>query len=193
MAGFTSCHTHFHLREGDLLFHVVGDGQDNAITDVTPGRIDHVAIFIGTKVQGNEAAEARDYVVEAIGNGVVTTPLDSLLERDGGRYLAGRVSGIDRRRSVSNALTYLGRPYDHLYSADDEAVYCSELVQLSFVDRHGQRVFAPVPMSFHDSTGIVTPYWRDYYNRQGLEVPEGQPGTNPGELSQRKQVKLLPF
>ena len=213
MGGFTSCHTHFQLREGDLLFHVVDEGEGNAITAVTPGGIDHVAIYIGSSgvqkfgsscvpaVASDQRSSAgvqkfgssgdvTGWVVEAVGSGVVMTQMDSLLHRDGGYYLAGRVRGIDRRRSVSNALSYLGRPYDDLYLADNEAVYCSELVQLSFVDRRGERVFEPVPMSFHDSTGVVTPYWREFYSRQGMEVPEGKPGTNPGELSRRKRVRL---
>lgn len=38
----TSCSSSLHV--GDLLFHVVEKG--NAITDVTPGMIDHVAIVI---------------------------------------------------------------------------------------------------------------------------------------------------
>ena len=200
MGGFTSCHTHFQLREGDLLFHVVDEGEGNAITAVTPGGIDHVAIYIGSSgvqefgssgvQEFGSSGDVTGWVVEAVGSGVVMTRMDSLLHRDGGYYLAGRVRGIDRRRSVSNALSYLGRPYDDLYLADNEAIYCSELVQLSFVDRRGERVFEPVPMSFHDSTGVVTPYWREFYSRQGMEVPEGKPGTNPGELSKRKRVRL---
>ena len=63
-------------------------------------------------------------------------------------------------------------------------------MQLAFVDRRGRPLFSPIPMSFHDATGRITDYWTQFYARRGLHVPEGQPGTNPGELSQRKQVKL---
>ena len=66
------------LREGDLLFHVAE--KNNAITEVTPGMIDHVAIVIGA-----------DSVIEAVGKGVVTTPLDSLLSQSG-RYVATTTS-----------------------------------------------------------------------------------------------------
>ena len=45
-------------------------------------------------------------------------------------------------------------------------------------------------MSFHDDTGNITDYWKEFYKKQGLEVPEGQPGTNPSELSQRENVKI---
>ncbi|SFW18710.1 Permuted papain-like amidase enzyme, YaeF/YiiX, C92 family [Prevotellaceae bacterium HUN156] len=171
----TSCQT-YSLKSGDLLFHVVSQG--NAITDVTPGMIDHVAIVM-----------SRDSVIEAVGKGVKMTPIDSLRQQDG-HYLVGRVKGIDSKQSIANAKHYFGRPYDRLYLPNNDAIYCSELVQLSFVDKHGKRLFSPIPMSFHDTTGRITDYWRQFYAKHQLEVPEGEPGTNPGELSQRTNVKL---
>ncbi|MBP3252139.1 MAG: hypothetical protein J6M25_05790 [Prevotella sp.] len=165
------------LAPCDLLFHVAA--TSNQITDVTPGMIDHVAICLGP-----------DSVVEAIGRGVVTTPLDSVLQREAGYYIHACVRGVDRRQSLANARAYLGRAYDYLYLPDNDDIYCSELVQLAFVDRRGRPLFSPIPMSFHDATGRITDYWTQFYARRGLHVPEGQPGTNPGELSQRKQVKL---
>lgn len=172
----TACQTT--LRTGDLLFHVSDRG--NAITAVTPAMTDHVAIYVG-----------NDTVVEAIpGRGVTLTPIDTLLLRESGHYRVGRVPAADRSKSVANALGYLGLPYDSLFLPTAAAIYCSELVQLSYVDRHGHPLFSTIPMSFHDSTGLVTPYWQQFYQRHGLPVPEGEPGTNPGELSQHRQVKL---
>jgi hypothetical protein len=85
----------------------------------------------------------------------------------------------------------VGKPYDDLYLQGDSAVYCSELVQMCFIDPSGKLVFDPVPMSFHDATGQVTDYWRDFYQARGMKVPEGEPGSNPGELSRREQVTIL--
>lgn len=171
-----SCQTH-RLVTADLLFHVTP--QSNAITDVTPGMIDHVAIILNS-----------DSVIEAVGRGVVITPIDSL-RRQPGYYLVGRVKGVHRASSIAHARTYLGRPYDYLYLPDNEAIYCSELVQFSFVDKHGNRLFAPIPMSFHDATGQITDYWHRFYKERGMDVPEGQPGTNPGELSRRRQIRIV--
>lgn len=171
----TSCQT-YSLKSGDLLFHVVSQG--NAITDVTPGMIDHVAIVM-----------SRDSVIEAVGKGVKMTPIDSLRQQDG-HYLVGRVKGIDSKQSIANAKHYFGRPYDRLYLPDNEAIYCSELVQLSFVDKHGKRLFSPILMSFHDATGRITDYWIQFYAKHNMEVPEGELGTNPGELSQRREIRI---
>lgn len=170
----TSCSS---LQPGDLLFHVAN--SRNAITDVTPGMIDHVAIVI-----------PGDSVIEAVPRGGVrTTPLDTL-RRQEGYYMIGKVRGVDRSASIANARRYLGQAYDHFFLADNKDIYCSELVQFSFVDRHGQRLFAPIPMSFHDSTGQITPYWQQFYQRHDMQVPESMPGTNPGELSQRALVHI---
>lgn len=170
------CHTQ-HLSTADLLFHV--SPQANAITDVTPGMIDHVAIVLNA-----------DSVIEAVGRGVVITPIDSLCQQPG-YYLIGRVKGVHRASSISRARTYCGRPYDYLFLPDNEAIYCSELVQLSFVDKQGRLLFAPIPMSFHDATGQITDYWRRFYEAHKMEVPEGHPGTNPGELSRRQQIRII--
>ena len=164
------------LSTGDLLFHVVEKG--NAITDVTPGMIDHVAIVL-----------SKDSVIEAVGAGVKTTPLDSLRQQEG-YYLIGKVRGADPALSITNARRFLGRPYDRLYLPDNDAIYCSELVQFSMVDKEGHRLLSPIPMSFHDASGRITPYWQQFYEEQGMEVPEGWPGSNPGELSKRREVRI---
>ena len=171
----SSCHTS-RLQVADLLFHV--SAEPNAITEVTPGMIDHVAIYLG-----------GDSVIEAVGKGVVITPLDSLFRQDG-YYLAGRTS-TNKKTTIARSLTFLGRAYDYLYLPDNEEIYCSELVQRSYVDKKGNLLFSTIPMSFHDNTGSITSYWRDFYARHGMDVPEGEPGTNPAELSQRDNVKLL--
>ena len=203
------------LRGGDLLF--VVNGQGNNITDVTDGvdglGIDHIAVFS----DGN--------VVEAIPEyGVVENPLDSFLIRlsDRESVLVGRIEGVDVEESVANARKFLGRPYDDIFMPSDSAIYCSELVQKSFVfkDRLKERdhnvkgmavvrddvkdmnpkvtgsgdkhfVFGTIPMSFHDSAGRVTEFWTKFYEVRGLTVPEGEPGTNPGQLSRDPNVKIL--
>lgn len=166
------------LRPADLLFHVACEG--NAITDVTPGMIDHVAIVL-----------SADSVVEAVPDGGVrVTSVADLLRQDG-RYLQARVEGVDAERTLAGALRYLGQSYDSLYLPDNAEIYCSELVQFSFVDRQGNRLFQPIPMSFRDSTGEITPYWTDFYRRNDMAVPDSLPGTNPSELSQRRIVRIL--
>ncbi len=176
------------LLEGDLLFSAPAQG--NAITAVTSGTdglpIDHVGIvhYVGGKPD-------LAYVIEATGAGVVLTPVDTFLCRNAS-VVGGRLTvPFDVSLSMARALNYVGRPYDYYFDPGDSAIYCSELVQICYVDSQSHPVFSTIPMSFHDASGRVTDYWRQHYNKVGLEVPEGAPGTNPGEMSRRPEITIL--
>ena len=173
------------LCEGDLLF--CAQVKGNNITDVTQGvggmKIDHVAI---SHRQGG-----RTFALEAIHSGVGLTPIDSFMARREAVLAARLRDTIGVARSVERALGFICRPYDFNFMPDDSAFYCSELVQKCYRDSRGELVFKPIPMSFHDKSGRITPYWHDYYARQGLQVPEGEPGSNPGDLSRSAAICIL--
>lgn len=176
------------LHEGDLFF--CCSDTANAITAVTSGvqglPIDHVAV-----VHRMGSDDGSFYVIEAVKPAVCLTPLDSFLTENP-CVLLGRVNvDFDVEASVSRCLSMVGKPYDDLFLPGDSAIYCSELVQMCFVTHEGELVFDTVPMSFHDETGEVTDYWKDFYSSRGMAVPEGFPGTNPGELSRRPQITIL--
>ena len=181
----------FELHEGDLLF--CRAESPNAITDVTTGAkdmlIDHVAIV--HRIGGDDGLL---YVIEAKKPAVCLTPIDTFWNENPGGVLICRVNAdVDIHKSIRRCLMMVGRPYDDLYLPGDSAVYCSELVQMNYVDYQGHLIFDPVPMSFHDATGQITDYWREFYAEHGMSVPEGLPGSNPCELSQRPQVMNIGF
>ncbi len=172
------------LRSLDLLF--VVSQASNAITEVTTGiegyQIDHVGIV--------RKENGKTTVIEAVYEGVREISLDDFM-RTAPVVLVGRLAKpFDKRQTIFNVMSLVGRPYDFVYRTGLETVYCSELVSESYVDRHGKKLFPPVAMSFHDASGIITPYWIDFYSRRGMDVPEGEPGTNPGELSRREAIKI---
>lgn len=173
------------LCEGDLLF--CAQEKGNNITDVTQGvggmKIDHVAIF--------HRQDGRTFALEAIHSGVGLTPTDSFMARREVVLAARLRDTLGVARSVERALRFIGRPYDFNFMPDDSAFYCSELVQKCYRDSRGELVFKPIPMSFHDQSGRITPYWHEYYARQGLQVPEGEPGSNPGDLSRSAAICIL--
>ena len=178
------------LLEGDLIF--CCSDSANAITDVTRGfdllPIDHVAIV--HRIGGDDGPL---YVIEAIKPAVCLTPIRDFVQANS-RMIVGRVvADVDVAQSVRRCLLMVGKPYDDLYLPGDSAIYCSELVQLNYVDSQGVLIFDPVPMSFHDATGQVTDYWLKFYAERGMTVPEGAPGSNPGELSQRPQVTIVAY
>ena len=177
-----------HLQEGDLLF--CSSDSANAITAVTSGveglPIDHVGVV---HLAGGD--DGPVLVIEAVKPAVCITPIDSFL-CENGTVLVGRVNvECDIAASITGCLAMLGKPYDDLYLPGDSAVYCSELVQMNYVNAAGELIFTPVPMSFRDSTGCITDYWIDFYRQHGMNVPDGAPGSNPGELSRRSQVTII--
>lgn len=174
------------IRDCDLFFHVTLNS--NPITEATSVNgvlIDHVGIFYWL--------DGKPVIIEATYRGVAVTPIEgSEWVEHAQQIYVGRIRGkIDKEQSIANALSYVGKPYDFLYQEGDDEIYCSELVQLSFVDKHNRPIFQTVPMSFHDISGQILPYWEDYYSRRGMTVPEGEPGTNPNEMAHRKNVKVF--
>lgn len=174
------------LQTGDLLFclETQADGLGGAIAAVTQGigqqSISHVAIVVNDST-----------VVEATPRqGVCITPLsqflhESQLSPDGiPLVVLGRLNDTTGvATSVQRALQYVGLPYDTLYLPDETAIYCSELVQVSYRRPDGTSIFPQQPMSFSNSSGEIPSYWTLLYAAHGMEVPEGLPGTNPGALS----------
>ena len=178
------------VLEGDLFFaysSTTGKAISEAtVHDATALPIYHVAIatWVNEKL----------YALEAIDEGVVLTPYDKFCERtiSKGGMLIGRLrdrSGIDQ--SVSNAMEHLGKPYDNLYMIDTQEIYCSELVQLSYVNGKGHRLFPLVNMSFHDAQGRIIDYWLKHYANHGMAVPEGALGTNPAQIAHDPAIIIL--
>jgi len=97
------------------------------------------------------------------------------------------------RKSIPAALTkakqLLGKPYNFSYILTDTAHYCSEFVFLTFA---ADSVFKLEPMTFKDpATGNFPPAWSDYYQKMGLEIPEGKPGCNPNGLAASDKLEQI--
>ena len=156
------------LRDCDLLFVVAPIA--NAITEVTKGRHSLPIDHVAIFFW----KDSQPMVIEANYKGVVQRPLNEFLH-ESSMILVGRVKGdLDKPASLQRAHEFLGRP-----------------------GHDGKLFFPPIPMSSHDDDGVITPFWSDFYSHRALDVPEGVPGTNPGELSRRKCVrikyKMTPF
>lgn len=180
------------VMEGDLLF--FGNDSENEITRVTNGfdncHIDHVAIA--------HYKEDKVFVLEAVHKGVVMSPLESRIRGSESEETHSGVIYVGRLRdttnvcnSVKTAMTYIGRPYDFYFEQGDSAIYCSELVQISYKDKNGAPIFIPQPMSFHDASGKITEYWKEYYKKVNKDVPEGEPGSNPGAISRSDKITII--
>ena len=188
----------FPLEDGDLLF------QDlacrficDAIESVTPGYhnadITHIGIY---KQIGDQ-----DFVIEAIPPEVTVTPLAEFLSRAKDDYerpsvFVGRLRNEYRpliSSVIEKAMELKGLPYDRYYLSGEDAYYCSELVVDAFRYANDDEEFFPEqPMSFIDrNTGEVHKNWERYYKRLGMDLPVGELGSSPGEISLSPKIEIL--
>ena len=175
-------------RTGDFIFQDLDCGPlCDAIESVTPdldGRhFSHVGLV---EVRGDST-----FVWEAISaGGVVMTPLASFVARvkDPAGLVHMRLSP-KHASLVPAALRFCGSvintPYDAVYLPNNGAYYCSELLYDAFKEANGgEPVFALQSMTFKDpETGEFDPAWVEYYGALDVEIPEGEPGCNPGGLA----------
>ena len=180
------------LRCADLLF--VVNNKGNAITAVTEGLgqlpIDHVVIFY------TDSNTHTPSVVQADYKGVRCGTLQSFCFHDIDTaacfVVVGRIDvPFDSIQSLKNALSHVGKSYDYYYLPDDKEIYCSELVQISYVTDDGKLLFSTIPMTFRNHEGEIPEFWVKHYAKKGIAIPEGEPGTNPGDLSRRKEIKII--
>lgn len=189
----------FALQPGDLLFQDLDAGPlCDAIETVTQGvdgaKFSHVGIVSRVDAMGAT-------VIEAVSAGVKETPLADFLNRSaspGGtsRVLVGRIEGSARElipSAIDVSRSFLGRPYDTVFTMDDSAFYCSELIYESFrIANNGEAIFTLFPMTFKDpATSATFPAWTSYYADLASPIPEGEPGLNPGGMSRAPFVRIV--
>lgn len=196
---FLSCAAQsFEIQTGDLLFQIgAGSGFEKAVASATSGRKNLPFTHVGAA----ERTEGGVSVWEASPQGgVKRTPLAEFLA-DALKNPKGPAVQVFRlkrkyRKWIPGALARVraleGRPYDFLFLPDNPAYYCSELVQAAFLDGDGVFLFPSAPMNFKDKeTGEISPFWMNYFRVRGVEIPQGVPGTNPGDLSKSKLLKKV--
>ena len=83
--------------------------------------------------------------------------------------------------AIKRAEKMLGKPYNFSYILSDSTHYCSEFIYRAF---EPDSIFKLNPMTFKDpETGEFLPTWIEYYEKLGVNIPEGQPGCNPNGLA----------
>jgi hypothetical protein len=187
------------MQEGDFLFQEGDCGPFcEAIKKVTSG-VDGLDFAHIGLVKKNLAG---DWVVlEAIFDGVVETPLNTFLERDlddagKPKVAVGRLMEKYRNLiplALTHAEKYMGKPYDRVFDINNDAYYCSELIYFIFKEANlSEDVFFLEPMTFIDpDSGKTFPEWEKYYRDLGAEIPENEPGINPGSISRSNKMEIF--
>lgn len=188
----------FELEDCDLLFQDLDCGPlCEAIEEVTVGidgaKFSHVGMVMLT--------DSGVFVFEAISNGVVQTPLKKFMERsadeDGNpKVIVGRLKKdyYGMIPAIKNkALTYLGEEYDEVYSMDNDAYYCSELLYYCFSHASADKNFFEIQAMTFKPGGAEDyfPAWESYYATLFAPIPEGEPGLNPGSISRSDKINIV--
>lgn len=194
-----SCSRHQgNLQNGDLIFvglpmdyHAETGSMDEAISSATNKEgvlnLIHVAIA--------EVKADSVWIIDAtIARGVDRHPLDTFLRdftlKSGAypEFIVKRVKGVDADAAVQRAKSFCGRQYDVRFLPDNEDLYCSELVQKSYLDADGNPVFKSEPMNFKAPDGTMPPYWEWLFGLLGMDVPQGVAGTNPQKMAEAQTL-----
>lgn len=181
-----SCSTHkIALKNGDLLF--VGNSSGNlskAIDEVTKTtkstNFSHIALV--------EKSGKDIWVLHAAPeNGSERIKWDQFIDyarKDSSEIVVYRIKKEfkpDFENAISEAKKMLGKPYNFTYILSDSAYYCSDFVYHSF---EKDSIFEMNPMTFKNpETEEFHPTWIEFYQKQNLEIPEGEPGCNPNGMA----------
>jgi len=182
----STLHPMYTMQTGDLLFlNENKSDMEKAITAST-GAYTHVALV--------ECDSADDvWIIEALPEKGVRRISYEQFKRE---HLLWFSSGIcdfyrltapfDTAAVIARAKSFVGKPYDNAFLPDNDAYYCSELIEVVFGG-----LFPSKPMNWRDADGNLPEYWKKHFEELGVPVPEGVPGTNPTDLSRSRILKKL--
>jgi len=180
------------LQSGDFLFREKSsENISEAIDQVTQTsgetHFSHVGLV--------QATDARVVVLHASPEGgTCIVSLNEFLHPKGDsvNVIAYRLKEEGQKAipaAIEKAHSMLGKPYNFSYILSDTAHYCSEFIYLAFA---ANSVFKLEPMTFKDSkTGTFPAAWVEYYQKLGIEIPEGKPGCNPNGLAASEKLEKL--
>ena len=189
----------FKLQPGDLLFQDSDGGPlCDAIEKVTTGVEGANFTHVGIVAKGGSD---NFVVIEAVSSGVKATELQTFLNRSSDlkgrpKVVVGRLKKPYHRLisgALQEAIHLEGKPYDKVFTINNDAYYCSELVYEIFRRANKNNpVFILQPMTFRDpDTGQTLAAWEKYFSDLGVSIPEGQPGINPGGISRSDALTIV--
>lgn len=186
------------LRTGDLVFQASRSGQSEAIRQASGSELTHVGVVV---VEGG-----RPFVVEAVATTSKTTWSRFSSRGDGGRVLVLRMPGLDdaQRSAIAKAaLARLGAPYDPYFAEGEEALYCTELVELAYraagVELRGWRKVGELALGAPAVQALVGARWRGHPLCRGdarlstcLAKVERARILTPGDLAADERLVVVP-
>lgn len=178
------------LQNGDLLFVTAKEtGLSGAINNVTQKQehvsFDHIGIVEKNKdgffvlhaapKGGSQRQGIKSFITDQLTDGQ-----HIIVYRLKPQYLHTIPLAIE------NAGSMLGKPYNFNYILDENSYYCSDFIERAFRKDH---IFKLEPMTFIDpKSGTTNTFWKDFYQKKNLKVPEGELGCNPNGLAASEKL-----
>lgn len=123
-------------QTGDIIFQVSRSSQSKAIQLATHSNYSHIGMVV--------IRNGKPYVFEAIGPVVFTALPNWIARGENGKYIVRRVNGglssQQQHKLIQMTKSYLGKPYDLVFSWTDDRQYCSEVVWKVYHNALGMRV-----------------------------------------------------
>ena len=167
-----------HLQSGDLLFVSDTSGMGQAVKEST-GQYTHVAMV---EREGDSL-----FIIDATQKrGVARRPIENSFAHKMPVDIYRCAIPFDTAAVVARAKSLIGKPYDNAFLPDNDAYYCSELIQVAY-----DTFFHSAPMNWRDKEGNLPDYWKKHFEKLGMPVPERVPGTNPTDLSRSPLLRKL--
>ncbi len=182
--------SNINLKEGDLLFK---QEIDNDFSDAIAKATASIDKYNFTHVAVAHKEDNKWYAIEAIKKGVCMTPF-SEFKNPKAIIVIGRLKNKYQpciTKAIDSLKTKIGCSYDDYFSANNNLYYCSELVQ-QFFKYKSVSIFPTIKMTFKDlKTGVFPSFWVEHFKKLKTPIPEGQAGSNPGQLSKSDKIIIL--
>lgn len=172
-------------KTGDLLFVRSQSSDMEKAISASTGDYTHVALVV-------RDTNGVPWVFEATRpDGVKRSPFFAWNNEYAQQYDVFRLTiPFDTADVAASAYNFLGWPYDETFLPDNDALYCSEFIYECFW-KNDKHLFEAKPMNWCDANGNLPTYWIEHFQKLGIPVPEGVPGTNPTDLSRSPLLRKM--
>lgn len=167
------------IETGDLLFEKAGERElSQAIAGSTAGKEDFPYVHAGLLEREKDGL----FLLHAsLKKGCLRERLESFLEESHGDLDVYRVTKdhpFSKEEVLHRAEAMIGAPYNASFYPEGKGWYCATFIAAAFKD---DSIFHMEPMAFGPK-GLVLPFWKDYYEKLSLAVPEGLAGLSPNGM-----------
>jgi len=164
------------LKVGDVIF--IADSNEKNISSLSVGYAGlsyyHCGIYLGD----GKLIEAVKY------HGVI---IDNVAKYCDNKILVARVDLTPNSiaKVITTAKGFVGYKYNDLFLPNQpNKLYCSELIHLAFFAINDEYFFTQHTLNYFSlSDGKISDFWIELYAKHGYEVPQGEKGSHPNNLS----------